>query len=455
MDYQPLFWPISRELVRNEQNNTTSIHRLRSLVAYQILFGGRLLISDSDYINSLAFRSSMIRALDGTADDNARFFRVLLDEQYLMIARREESTLGEIAERLGRVGGAGHALISPQWYHPDAPDIEYLESNRFPGHQSIKFSVRQAAAHYTREVQVMLSKDLEPDVHERFRLRAAEKVAGLVEQHGSLSWASFALGGNFWEGFSENDQRRYLHFFDLVLGQAAHASFIPDTLGLNPIYMHDVAQAFDLWRGRLRQSEELVDTRMVELGGGFSFSDYVEYLCLLPFDTLVRLMNSDENAAFRHACKLFSIQKVSLKEVDRTYREYRKAIDRELLRLRLVHPETGPKTNLRAFTLAAKDELVDQGVQIVCDELIGTAIPFWRLGLALFYRAIRKEWPEQRKERLVKEADATEIAGEVQRLQGGSDKLSGNINFGSPGSQKRLTILESSDVCVTQPKSPS
>jgi hypothetical protein len=305
----------------------------------------------------------------------------------------------------------------------------------------------------------MLSKSLEPHVDERFRLRATEKVAAFVEQHGALSWAFFALGGNFWEGFSENDQRRYLHFFDLVLGQAAHASFIPDTLGLNPIYMHDVAQAFDLWRGHLRQSEELVDSRIVELGTGFSFSDYIEYLCLLPFDTLVRLMNSDENAAFRHACKLFSIQKVSLREVGRTYGNYRKIIDDELIQLHLVHPETGSKANLRAFALAAKDELVDQGVQIVCDELIGGVIPFWRLGLALFYRTIRGEWPEKRKERLVKEADATEIAGEIHRLQGGSGKLSGNISFGSSGSQKRLTILESkdskADVCVTRPKYPS
>jgi hypothetical protein len=455
MSVPPLFWPISRDLLRSEQNNTTEIHRLRSLVAYQILFGGRLLIRDSDYINSLAFRGSVIRTLGGTADDNARFFRSLLDQRYVMIARREENTLGEIAERLGRAGGGGHALIRPEWYRPDAADIVYLESNRTREDQSIQYSVKQAAAYYTRQVQTMLSKGLEPYVSDRFRLRAAERVAALVDQYGTLSWALFTGGGAFWESFSEKERQQHLHFFDLVLGQAPHASFIPDTLGLNPIYMHDSAEAFDLWRGHLQRERELVDTRVIQLGTGFSFSDYIEYLCLLPFDTLVRLVGSDENAAFRSACELFSMQKVPLKEVERTYRDYRNVIDSELLRRHLVRPTSGPKTDLRAFVLAAKDEMIDQGVQLVCDEVLGAAIPFWRLGLTLFYRLIHGEWPEKRKERLVREADATEVVGEIQRLQSGSDKLGEKIIYGASGTEERLIKLESTgsnaDVCVTLP----
>jgi hypothetical protein len=455
----PLFWPISRDLLRNEQNNTTNINKLRSLVSYQILFGGPLLIRDSDYINSLAFRSSVIRTLEGEADDNARFFRTLLDERYVLIARREENTLGEIAERLGGAGGGGHTLIRPEWYRSDAADIVYLESNRFSDDQSMRYSVRQAAAYYTRQVQTMLSESLEPYVDEHFRRRAAERVAALVQQHGTLAWAFFMLGGAFWEGFSEKEQQEYHQFFDLVLGQAPHASFIPDTLGLNPIYMHDLARAFDLWRGHLRHEGELVDTRVIKLGNGFSFSDYIEYLCLLPFDAVVRLVNSGENAAFRRACELFSTQKATLKEVEASYSDYRKIIDSELLRRHLVRPAAGPKTDLRAFVVAAKDEMIDQGVQIVCDELIGAAIPFWRLGLTLFYRLIRGEWPEQSKSRAVKEADASEIAGEIQRLQGGSDRLRENIIFGASGTQERLVEIESADnkadVCVTLPERSS
>lgn len=446
MDVPPLFWPISRQLINSEQNNTSEMRRLRSLVTYQILFGGRLLIRDSDYLNSLAFRGSVIRTLDGTADDNARFFRSLLDQRYVVIARRKESTLGEISERLGRVGGGGHTLIKPEWYRSDAADIVYLESRLSQEDQSLQFSVKQAGAYYTQQVQAMLSKSLEPYVDDRFRLSAVERVAALVDQHGTLSWAFFAEEGAFWESFSEMQRQRHLDFFYLVLGQAPHAGFIPDTLGLSPIYMHDSADAFGLWRGNLQRERELVGTRVINLGTGFSFSDYIEYLCLLPFETLVKLVSSDENAAFRHQCKLFSMQKVSLKEVERTYCDYRKIIDSELLRRHLLRSTSEPVADLRAFVLAAKDEMIDQGVQLVCDEVLGAAIPFWRLGLALFYRLFRGEWPEERKERLVREGNATEIVGEIQRLQGGNDKLSEKIIYGASGAEM--------DVCVTLP-SPS
>jgi len=455
MKTAPLFWPISRE-----QHHITDINRFRSLITYQILFGGRLLIRDGDYLNSLILRGSMIQALTGANDDNARFFRTLLDERYVMIVRREENTLAELAERYGRPGQGGPPVIRQEWFRPEAADVVYLESDRFSADQSIRYSVKEAAAYYTQQIQAMLSRDLEPYVNERFRHRAVERVAALVEQHRTLAWSFFYSDGVFWEAFTEKERQEHLPFFDLVLGQAPHAGFIPDTLRLNPIYMQDIARAVALWRGTLRREGELVDSCTIELGAGFSFSDYIEYLCLLPFDTLVHLMNSEENAAFRRACRLFSLQKVSLKEVERTYRNYRRMIDSELLKLHLVRPQAGPKTNLRAFVLAARDDLVDEGVQIVCDELIGTTIPFWRLGLALFYRVMRGEWPEQRKTRLIKEADATEIAEEIQRLQSNSSgKLGGHVSFAAPGTQERIIKLEptesEADVCVTLPEHSS
>ena len=218
MDSLELFWPISRGLLTNKGNNTTEVHRLRSLVVYQILFGGRLVIRDSDYVNSFAFRSSVIRTLNGTADDNAKFFRTLLDERYLQIACRTENSLGEVAERLGKAGGGGHSLIRPEWYRPDTADIMYIESRRSP--EDREFSVKQAGAYYTLQIQAMLGKCLEPHVDERFRLRALERTTALVEQHGTLSWAFFFADGAFWEGFSENERVEYYPFFYYVLGQA-------------------------------------------------------------------------------------------------------------------------------------------------------------------------------------------------------------------------------------------
>jgi hypothetical protein len=98
-----------RGLLRKERKNTVEMFRLRSLVAYQILFGGRLVILDSDYINSLALRNSVIRTLHNAPDEHSSFFRTLIDERYLLIACRQENSLGEVAEQLGKRGG--HDLI--------------------------------------------------------------------------------------------------------------------------------------------------------------------------------------------------------------------------------------------------------------------------------------------------------------------------------------------------------
>lgn len=453
VDSTEVFWPISRGLLRSEGNNTTEVHRLRSLVVYQILFGGRLIIRDSDYVNSLAFRSSVIRTLNGTAEDNAKFFRTLLDERYLLIACRTENSLGEVAERLGKAGGGGHSLIRPEWYRSDAADLVYLESRRSPEDRG--YSVKQAADYYTQQIQAMLGESLEPYVDDRFRLRALERTAALVEQHRTLSWAFFLADGAFWEGFSENEREKYNHFFYYVLGQAPHAGFMPDALGLSPIYMQDAADAIELWRGRLLQKKELIGERTIKLGAGFSFSDYIEYLCLLPFDALVALTNSEESAAFRHACELFSRQKLTLREVESAYRDFRKVIDSELLRHHLTRPKSGIRTDLRAFLREARDEAIGPGVDIVCHEVLGAAVPFWHLALTLFYRAVRGEWPEERKTRLARESTGADIAGEIQRLQDGREKLSESIVFDRPGVQDRLIKLESrsvnADVCVTRP----
>jgi hypothetical protein len=123
-------------------------------------------------------------------------------------------------------------------------------------------------------------------------MRAAERVNTHVQQQGTLAWAFFMQEGGFWDGFSEEDRNRYGYFIDYVLGQAPHAGFIPDTLGLNPIYMQDAADAIDIWRGRHLQNKELIENRTIQLGTGFSFSDYIDYLCVLPFDTLLLLYRS-------------------------------------------------------------------------------------------------------------------------------------------------------------------
>jgi hypothetical protein len=159
--------------------------RLRSLVAYQILFGGRLIILDSDYINSLALRNSVIRTLHNAPDEHSSFFRTLIDERYLLIACRQENSLGEVAEQLGKRGG--HDLIRPDWYASNATDIQYLESRGLASDPAVSYSVTRAAAYYTEQIQRMLGNSLEPYLDDAFRLRAAERANKHVSEHGSIA----------------------------------------------------------------------------------------------------------------------------------------------------------------------------------------------------------------------------------------------------------------------------
>lgn len=451
MGVSELFWPISRALLISEQKNVREVHRLRSLVTYQILFGGRLVIRDSDYLNSLALRSSVIRTLEGTADDHATFFRTLLDEDFIIIARRKERSLREVAQQLGEKGGS--QIVPYEWYLPSATDIAYLESSRTMESSAVQFSLSDASSYYTRQLQKMLSESLEPYMDEQFRLRVAERVAVHVAEHGSVGWEFLSPNGGVWEPFSEDERKKHENFLYYTLGQAPHTGFIPDMLGINPIYMHDVAKAIDIWRGRHLRDRRLVEQRTMHLGSGFSFSDYIDYLSLLPFDALVKLVSGDEGTSFRQACELFSFQRLSLREVEDAYRSYRKAIDSELLRYRHALPQSGGKADLRAFIQSAKENAVDEGVDIVCDEVLGSVVPFWRLGLSVFYRVTKGEWPNERKIRLARESTVRNIATEVSRLQDEGEKLKASLIVDIRGAEDRVVYSESSDgdICVADP----
>jgi hypothetical protein len=300
-----LFWPISRGVLGEWVNGAGKIHRLRSLVAYQILFGGKLVIRDSDYLNSHALRAAINATLGRRPDADAKFFRALMDEGFLMIAKRQENSLGQVAEQLSRLGGSDR--IDPKWYCSDAPDILYLETFHARTGLVVPFSVQDASSYYTDEIRRMLSASLQPYVDEDFRMRAATRVEDHLAEHEKLAWSFFTSDGEFWTGFSETDRRRYADFIYYVLGQAPHAGFIPDNIGIKAIYMQDAADAISIWRGRHLQTRELVDERTVPLGHGFSFSDYLEYLGRLPVDRLVSLAEGEEREEFRLTCSKFAL----------------------------------------------------------------------------------------------------------------------------------------------------
>jgi hypothetical protein len=109
MDLPELSWPISGACFERSARTPSKCFDSAPLLPTKILFGGRLVILDSDYINSLALRNSVIRTLHNAPDEHSSFFRTLIDERYLLIACRQENSLGEVAEQLGKRGG--HDLI--------------------------------------------------------------------------------------------------------------------------------------------------------------------------------------------------------------------------------------------------------------------------------------------------------------------------------------------------------
>jgi hypothetical protein len=444
-----LFWPISRGVLGEWVNGAGKIHRLRSLVAYQILFGGKLVIRDSDYLNSHALRAAINATLGRRPDADAKFFRALMDEGFLMIAKRQENSLGQVAEQLSRLGGSDR--IDPKWYCSDAPDILYLETFHARTGLVVPFSVQDASSYYTDEIRRMLSASLQPYVDEDFRMRAATRVEDHLAEHEKLAWSFFTSDGEFWTGFSETDRRRYADFIYYVLGQAPHAGFIPDNIGIRAIYMQDAADAISIWRGRHLQTRELVDERTVPLGHGFSFSDYLEYLGRLPVDRLVSLAEGEEREEFRLTCSKFALEQVSLSDVTRAYGNYRAAVDASLLNSDNTLSPSGWRTELKAFARSTADCAVGAGLDIVARKL---GVP---LGpeLVFFYQVVSGKWSNQHEQRVTREVTHAYDAKEIQRLQREGTHLGGDLVMDEQEGEVRAMRLEAKTGDIYAPTASS
>ena len=450
MDLPKLFWPIPRDLITSEERNRKEIHRVRSLVTYQLLFGGRLVIRDSDYLNSLALRESVTRTLEGRADDHATFFRALLDEGYILIARRKENSLVEVAEQL--LAGGKSAIIPDSWYAPDFPDIEYIESGGAVYDDATSYAVSDAASYYTNELKRILSGSLEPHLPDDFRVRVAEQVELRLQTQQTLGWNFLTLTGEIWKAFSDSDRQKYGDFLYRVVGQAPHTGFIPHALDMNPIYMNDVAEAIDLWRGRHRQPRDVVKKRTFKLGEGFSLSDYVDCLARLPLDTIQNLVRRDESVEFRKKCKALSYQKAELQDVGNAYCDYRKVINAEIMKQGFARRTSGIEADIRTLGSSAAKAAGSEAVEIIVEDLFGSAIPFWNLGLKVTHRAVIGEWPTQRKIRKSKEKMADDLAADLEDLQAKNDRLSAEVIAGADGALDRKFQIdwpESGDVCVS------
>lgn len=441
---QTLFWPISRDILSNYSVNVNQTHRIRSVITYQILFGGKLVIRDTDYLNSLALRVAINDDMAGCGNDDSMFYRTLIDTEYLGIAKRVGKSLGEIAETLIKNGGQAD-FIQDEWFNSEAKDIAFLESCNSSGSFYRPFELSEASSYYTNTLLRLLSEPLDAILPENIRTKVHDLVTERAEDTGSVGWEFLSPTGAIWSSFNEREKNLYVDTLYRKIGQAPHAGFIPHSLNLSPIYMQDVAESIDLWRGRHLEKPDVVGRRTIQLGSGFSLSDYVECLAVLPATSVIKLAQSDENNAFRSSFIDFSLEKCDLALVEHFYRDYRAAIDSEIANFRYSGVASGGEASLSA-------EVGNETVNVVMEEVVGSVVPGWKLGLSLFERIAKGEWPRDRIQRIAREENQTRMTRDYQELQFQGEKIESKTiaNVGDlPDHSVDFPSSQIDDICIS------
>lgn len=409
MNQTSVFWPIARNHMQLRFDDGRDLTRFRSLVTYQLLFAGKLVIRDTDYLGNFAFRTSLLESLNGSHDSTHQYFRSLVDNGMIQLACREGQQIGHTAESLY---GKGHNPSMPrEWHTPEFPDIQYLDQSIAP---AFTYSIHRAGLFYATNIQRLLANptSLLPD---NFRKRLSDLVAFEVEQReGFLSWSFLAPQSSLWNSFSRDEFEQCNDFVYRVLGQAPYTASLMEQLRLDPVYMADASDAVDFWRGRLGQPTEMIEERSFKTRG-FSLSQYVDCLSVLSVDDLQRLLASDEAVSFFQASELFAVGKCSVKELESAISGYRRRVDSQIMLRRLVKP-LGSREEFRVFRQEVKNETVTETVNVILQEAIGS-VPFWRLGYSVFYRLCQGEWPSQRDSRIRREECAESTADLIHSSQ--------------------------------------
>ncbi|MEZ5941150.1 MAG: hypothetical protein R3C18_07150 [Planctomycetaceae bacterium] len=442
-----LFWPIPRNVMQLVDADTQQTRRLRSLVAYQFLFGGKLIIRDSDYLNFLALRRAFLSTPTERSTGDADFFRSAFTDKWIMISCRAEKQLGQTAE--GLLGRGGSVRIPDELYCSSAMDIRAIEEQGLI-EPRLQFSLSNASQYYTDQITRILDRSLEPHLPDNFREQLSKSLHRKVAESGTVGWEFLSLEGGVWDGVDEQAKQLYGDFIYRVVGQAPHAGFIPDTLGTDPIYMNDVAECINLWRGRKPAERQQVESRTFELGKGFSLSDYVECLSCLSLDAIQDLFASDEGEQFRKASVGYARQKMTFAELETAYRDYRKRIDERILQC-MTYRQSGGKVALDAFKAEIIEEGTSEVVNVVIDEVIGNSIPFWKLGYSTYLWLRYGEWPKQQAERLAFEKSSKSAAALIQDIQENPDRIDSEIVSGSGTHVDRPVEMNwelKRDVCV-------
>ncbi|WP_395338646.1 hypothetical protein PN836_012225 [Ningiella sp. W23] len=439
------YWPIPRNIIRDRSLNSEEISKFRALVTYQMLFGGKIVISDSNYLNCLALRVSVNSVLSQTENENYKFFHDLIEHQFVSIAKRKESSFTNIAESLLLQGG-NTELIKKDWFTDSAPDLLYLDAKEATNWN--EFTLKNAEDFYQREIQRILSRPLGRSLPDDLRTQLVKNIHEHISLGKKINWHFCSFSGDIWKGVDQKLKERYQSFLYYDVGQAPHAGFLPNELDICPVYNSDTAAAIELWRGKFNLNETIIEKREMNLFSGFSLSDTMEALSKITLSDIEMAMNSDENKNLKKLTKQYSLSNKSsdFTDMEDAFRDYKYFIDS------VISKRLNAKPKKKSFK-ASCEALYSEGSSDVCESvainvlggLSEAVVPHVGKVYSLVYYSKNNETPNQRKMRQAK-IDASISEKDILRNASKNKTfISGSIPFNNDGTAD-LKVMNQGDV---------
>jgi hypothetical protein len=413
--------------------NTHTYGDFRSLLTFQLLFGGRLVIRDSDYVHCRPLRLAVQGCLGGGRDADQQFLHALVSERYLGIARRAESSLSETTRK----------QIESAWVAENADwvlrkhDTDYID-HHLPAGSEDTFSLDSAAERYSTLITRFLEGNLLGRLRPELQQRLLDGARQLLEAQGSLRWEHFNPEGDIWQTTSLQPTEKERKFVYEVLGQAPHAGFIPDALGINPIYMNDVAEAIALWRGRLSRGTRKSRQSIVLGANRFSFSDYSECLRHLTLADIMRLVTSSEGEAYFVVSGRFAAGACPVDELVSTHYAYRARIDEAITR-RMAFDQPDRHELIEVFTRKTSAAISGECLSTAFS-VLGLPPLLLSLGVSLFQSVVKGVSPEQQAIAQAREAGAVRASRKMSRLQSSGNRLEHEIFRAQEGLDRQFAF---------------
>lgn len=318
----PTFWMTPRELFHPERSD---FQQLRAVITHTALYGGPLLISDSDFINNLHLRDAVV--------SGDPFVIPLLESGYLRLAIREENgqpvPLGATAEGIYKRGG--HTPQIPAERFKESPEFQFVQEHG----QSLTYSLDGAAERYHRETLRLL--EMAPFTAEELAPEFRRAILAVVHERAQthkLDWSYFTGPSTFWDALQQRlpgvPVRERLEEFLVAATRGPYATFIPTVLGLNPTYSHEDRLGVDLWRGRVGMTEEALERKTLKRAR-IGLGDYVKGLASLSVKAIEALRASGEFAAYEAGCEQVARGTLFPEEPLLALHQYRLRIDDAVL----------------------------------------------------------------------------------------------------------------------------